>query len=79
MIKSLSDAYSAMSARHLNTRERPALPVPQLPSHPTLPPTPGYAMHFSTRKKALYGAGPGQCIIKYIELAPCRHPPHDRG
>lgn len=48
------------------------------PAQPTPRPT-RYTMHFSTRRKALHRAGPGHCIIKYIELAPCRHPPRDQG
>lgn len=55
----------------------PALPAPPQLTQPPRPTR--YTMHFSTRRKALHRAGPGHCIIKYIELAPCRHPPRDQG
>lgn len=60
-------------------RQRPR-PSCYSASYPSPPPRLiRYTMHFSTRRKALHRAGPGHCIIKYIELAPCRHPPRDQG
>lgn len=59
-------------------RQRPR-PSCSLASYPSPSHLNHYTMHFSTGRKALHRAGPGHCIIKYIELAPCRHPPRDQG
>lgn len=61
MIKSIPGDYMAMSTRHLNTKAPHPCPLPiNRPPPPTiLPPLSWWAMHFSTRRKALH-TGPAQ-------------------
>lgn len=63
-----------MSADYTNTKV-PHLACLRTSSPHPHPPTPPWAVHFSSGRKALRRARPQHRTIKIIELAPCRHPP----